>query len=178
MNYNILLEVKNCKTLYFTQFLRRFICKYNIQFITSFFVKNVIRKKPKKVTCVYNQYFLKIPTLFKVGQLKLNNRLIPLNFCHWFYIKKNNKYLVKYLNKKTFFLHNIIMCLSVSGYVDDGRHFQVHSSDCTKYVEVVPGVGGTLTFIKSCSFGLFWDEISLTCVNSTQADCFNGKLFK
>ncbi|XP_052692766.1 protein PIF-like isoform X1 [Crassostrea angulata] len=59
------------------------------------------------------------------------------------------------------------------GYVDDGRHFQVHSSDCTKYVEVVPGVGGTLTFIKSCPFGLFWDEISLTCVNSTQADCFN-----
>lgn len=68
------------------------------------------------------------------------------------------------------------MCLSVSGYVDEGRHFQVHSSDCTKFVEVVPGVGGTVTFIKSCSFGLFWDEISLTCVNSTQADCFNGKL--
>ena len=60
------------------------------------------------------------------------------------------------------------------GYVDADRHFQVHSTDCTKYVEVVPGVGGAVTFVKSCSFGLFWDEISLTCVNSTQANCFNG----
>ncbi|XP_078329827.1 protein PIF-like [Crassostrea virginica] len=59
------------------------------------------------------------------------------------------------------------------GYVDADRHFQVHSTDCTKYVEVVPGVGGAVTFVKSCSFGLFWDEISLTCVNSTQANCFN-----
>ena len=41
-------------------------------------------------------------------------------------------------------------------------------------MEVVPGVGGAVTFVKSCSFGLFWDEISLTCVNSTQANCFNG----
>lgn len=61
------------------------------------------------------------------------------------------------------------------GFVDESRHFLVHPADCTKYIEVVPGTKGAVTFVKSCSFGLFWDAMSLACVNSTHTDCSNGK---
>ncbi|XP_052090221.1 protein PIF-like [Mytilus californianus] len=55
-----------------------------------------------------------------------------------------------------------------------GVGYKVHPTDCDKFIQCYfDGFGNTRASVKSCSFGEYWDQYNVACVDAQIANCPN-----